>query len=242
MSEEQHVTGDEGPRPGEIKNLGHLDLTSMKSEEDLDRIKSIENVGSILVPESLMGRLAGIPMKNVGSTIPIPEGENVRLLTGQMKLTGEALANPGGEEDVLVVTGQLIITTPVERVGYRRLIISGQVIAPEGSEAALGAGVTRLTGQTVYYRGKPRFFVGNDRVGREFFELLDGPVTLIIAGNFVIERGVTRDLLREKVVQIVLAGNLKAPDELLPMVQVLAEEKAGNISSLDNEEEPEEED
>ena len=80
-------------------------------------------------------------------------------------------------------------------------------------------------------------FVGNDRVGREFFELLDGPVTLIIAGDFEIEEGVPRDLFREKVAKIVLAGNLRAPADLLPLVQVLAEEKAGNISSLDDEDE-----
>jgi hypothetical protein len=242
VSEGQNYSGeDTALAPGEIKNLGHLDLTSMKSPEELDRIKSIENVGAILVPEPLMGRLAGIPMKNVGSTIAIPEGENVRLMTGQIKLTGEALASPGSEEDVLVVTGQLLITTPVEHVGYRKMVVSGQVMAPEGSEAALGAGISRLTGQIVYYRGTPRLFVGNDRVGSEFFELLDGPVTLIIAGNFEIEEGVPHDLLREKVAKIVLAGNLRAPEELIPLVQVLTEEKAGNISALDDEGEEEDE-
>jgi hypothetical protein len=212
-----------------------LDLTAMKSPEELDRISSIENVGAILVPEPLMGRLAGIPMKNIGGMVPIPEGENVKVLTGQMKLAGEAFAEPG-ETDVLVVAGQLIITTPVERIGYRRLIVSGQVLAPEGSEVALAAGITRLSGQVVYYCGTPRLLMGDDRFRKAFFELLEEPVTLILMGNHVIEGGVPASLLREKVGQIVLFGNLKAPDELLPLVQVLATEKYGNIEPLENEE------
>lgn len=134
---------------------------------------------------------------------------------------------------VLVVAGQLLITTPVERVGYAGMIVAGQVYAPEGSEGALTAGITRLTGQVFYYSGKPRFFVGEDRFGQGFFEALDGPLSLILVGNFAIERGVVAELLKEKVAQILLAGNLRAPEELLPLVQVLAVEKAGTISALE---------
>jgi hypothetical protein len=141
---------------------------------------------------------------------------------------------------VLVVAGQLLVTTPVERVGYREMIVAGQVYAPEGSEGALTAGISRLTGQVFYYSGKPRFFVGEERFGRGFFEVLEGPMAMILVGEFAIERGVSADLLKEKVSQILLAGNLKAPQELLPLVQVLTVEKAGNISALEEGDEDEE--
>jgi hypothetical protein len=180
-----------------------------------------------------MSGLLRIPMKKVGATIPVPTGENLKLVTGQMKTAGEALAGAGGEEDVLVVAGQLLVTTPVERVGYGEMIVAGQVYAPEGSEAALTAGISRLTGQVFYYSGKLRFFVGEERFGRGFFEVLEGPMAMILVGEFTIERGVPADLLKEKVSQILLAGELRAPRELLPLVQVLTVEKAGEISALD---------
>ncbi|MBA3492508.1 MAG: hypothetical protein H0T55_10645 [Rubrobacteraceae bacterium] len=223
----------QGVASGEISDVGVLDLTGMGSTEELAGIEVIRRVGVVLVPEHLTSRLAAVPMEEVGVMVPVPTGENVRMVTGQMKTTGEALAHPGTEEDVLVVAGQLLITTPVERVGYAGMIVAGQVYAPEGSEGALTAGITRLTGQVFYYSGKPRFFVGEDRFGQGFFEALDGPLSLILVGNFAIERGVVAELLKEKVAQILLAGNLRAPEELLPLVQVLAVEKAGTISALE---------
>jgi hypothetical protein len=147
MAEGKGMVGGEGIGSGGISNVGLLDLTGMKSTEELAGIGSISRVGVVLVPESLMSGLLAVPMEKVGATVPVPTGEKVKLVTGQMKTTGEALADPGREEDVLVVAGQLLVTTPVERVGYSEMIIAGQVYAPEGSEGALTAGISRLTSQ-----------------------------------------------------------------------------------------------
>jgi hypothetical protein len=240
MAEGKGMVGGEGIGLGGISNVGILDLTGMKSTEELAGIGSISRVGVVLVPESLMSGLLAVPMEEVGAIVPVPTGENVKLVTGQMKTTGEALADAGREEDVLVVAGQLLVTTPVERVGYSEMIVAGQVYAPEGSEGALTAGISRLTGQVFYYSGKPRFFVGSERFGRGFFEMLEGPMAMILVGDFAIEPGVPADLLKEKVSQILLAGDLQAPQELLPLVQVLTVEKAGNISAFEEGDEDEE--
>ncbi len=45
----------------------------------------------------------------------------------------------------------LIVTSPVARVTYRQVIVIGLVLAPHGSESALGAGLTRVTGSLDYY-------------------------------------------------------------------------------------------
>jgi len=214
---------------GEVRRVGLLDLTGMKSPEDLAGITKIIRVGTILVPESLTQALAKIPMERVGAVVPIPEGENVRVHTGQIKMSGEALAHPKNEEDVLVVVGQLMITSPVEKVGYKGLVVIGQVLAPKGSEDALGAGINRLTGQTIYYPENARFFIGEDRFGKAFFEFLEGPMAMVLIGEFTIEPDVPTDLLREKVSEITLMGELKASKEMVPLLQVLATEKYGEI-------------
>jgi len=136
----------------EIRNVGMLDLTGLEAPDSLDGVVSITNVGVIIVPEPLLARLSRIPMRNVGTTIPVPPGARPRIFTGDSVLSGDALANPdGGPDDVLIVSGSLVITSPVTKVGYGQFIASGEVIAPEGSESALGAGLTRMSGDLSFY-------------------------------------------------------------------------------------------
>ena len=132
----------------EITNVGVLDLSAMESPEVLNNVRRITNVGVILAPKSLLEKLSTIPMVNVGTTIPVPTGAKIRAFTGSTVMSGEALANEGGDpEEVLLVTGSLAITSPVRKVGYAEAIVAGSVIAPEGSEAGLGAGLSRMTGE-----------------------------------------------------------------------------------------------
>jgi hypothetical protein len=95
-------------------------------------------------------------MRNVGATIPVPPGARPKVFSGATILSGEALANADGDQnDVLIVSGNLAITSPVTKVGYGTFIASGNVIAPEGSEAALGTGLTRMSGNLLYYPYTP---------------------------------------------------------------------------------------
>src|SRR3954447_3143506 len=136
----------------EITNVGVLDLSAMESPEVLNNVRRITNVGVILAPRNLLEKLSTIPMVNVGTTIPVPTGAKIRAFTGSTVMSGEALANEGGNpEEVLLVTGSLAITSPVRKVGYAEAIVAGSVIAPEGSEAGLGTGLSRMTGSVSYY-------------------------------------------------------------------------------------------
>jgi hypothetical protein len=269
---------------GAITDVDMLDLTPMTSPEDLAGITRISDVAIVLVPESLMPAAVGIPMDDVAMVIPVPDGVQVRKHTGSLVMGGEALAGPDAENAALIVVGTLILTSPVPKVTYRQVIVIGLVLAPHGSESALGAGLTRVTGsvdyypyaegqdvkvstgqlraggevlanptggpddvlvvagqlivtgpvtkvgyrrivvagqllaprdsqpvlgpvaivkgQLIWYTGKPRFFVGKERFGRSFFELLDQPLTLALVGRFEIDPDVPPELLREKVGEI----------------------------------------
>ncbi len=220
------------PMRGAIKQIGSLDLLGMIKEDDLADITSIENVGVILVPEPLVGKLMSIPMTQVGAVVPVPVGDNVKVISGQMRTTGDALANvEGNADDIMLIAGQVIFTTPVEKVGYKKLIIAGQILAPHGSEGALSAGLTRLAGQIVYYAPNTRLFFGDERLGAEFLALLDEPTNLCIFGNMTIEANVPPDLLKAKIKSIMLFGNISAPSLLVPMVQFLTTEKFGSIKA-----------
>jgi hypothetical protein len=295
---------------GVVENVPLLDLSHATWEEDLAGIDRIANVGAVVIPENLAHALARISMANVGSIVPVPPGAHVRVHTGAMTIGGDALADPGDNE-VLVVTGALIFTSPVTRIGYREVIVTGLVLAPKGSESAVGAGLTRVTGSVSYYRyaegqefrqlagsvrlsgdslanpggsaddvlmlagevtitspvprvgyqrvfysgqallprvseavlaplltgsgqlawytGQPRFLVGDESLSRAFFDLLDAPVALAVVGSVRIEDDVPFDLLRAKVTEITVIGELTVPRNLLPVVQVLTTERYGEV-------------
>jgi len=101
------------PMRREIRNVALLDLTGAASGELLDRITRIKNVAAILVPESLMARLTAIPMENVAATVPIPDGKRVKVMSGQVMLSGEALA--GSEDDDADDHATVRRTFPVSR-------------------------------------------------------------------------------------------------------------------------------
>src|SRR6187402_3090268 len=114
MTSEVNMDGEQSnSRSGHIMDVGMLDLTSAKTPEDLQYIRSIQDVGAILIPEHLAAVLAGVQMQDVGAIIPIPSGDHVDVITGQTKLTGESLA-AGDPETVLAIIGQVVVTTRVD--------------------------------------------------------------------------------------------------------------------------------
>jgi len=305
---------------GVIRDVAMLDLTPMTSAEDLAGITRISDVAIVLVPAPLMPAVVGIPMDDVAMVVPVPTGVEVRSHTGALVMGGEALADPDAEDAALIVTGTLILTSPVQRVTYRQVIVIGLVLAPHGSESALGAGLTRVTGsvdyypyaegqevkvstgqlraggevlanptggpddvlvvagqlivtgpvvkvgyrrvvvagqvlaprdsqavlgpvmivkgQLVWYTGEPRFFLGKERFGRSFFELVDQPLTLALVGSFQIDPDVPAALLREKVREITLLGKLIAPSQLVGVLQLLTTEKVGEITVAEDASQP----
>ncbi len=77
-----------------MKNVGVLNLKNI-TEEELDSMKPIKNVGVIIVPEHLMGKVSAKIKSNVGVTIPYKEGW--RLYSGHTEIDNsmlEALDEP----------------------------------------------------------------------------------------------------------------------------------------------------
>jgi hypothetical protein len=208
--------------------MGVLDLTTANTPEDLSGISAIEDVGVVLVPEHLMMALLRIPLREVDNIVPVPQGSRFKLLLGQTRLPGEALA-AGDAETICVIVGELFVTTSVAEVGYRGLWITGQLLAPRGSENAIGAKIASLRGQVLYYPPGARFLSGSATVSREFLELLPAPTPLVIVGTTAFADDVSGELLRSKVTEIILSGTIHAPAALVPLLRVLTVEMVGTI-------------
>ena len=303
------------PAGREIRDVALLDLTGADASTALDGVTRISHVATILVPESLLPKLSSIQLENVAATVPVPDGRRMKVWTGQITLSGEALSAKASKDEALVVAGQLILTSPVREVGYADLILMGQIIAPTGSETALGAGATRLSGQVLYYpyvdganvrtvfgstvsgealanvageptdillsvgnlvvtspiqrlgyqhvvatghvvvpRGtdsellsriipvggqlatytaQPKVFEGKDHFSADFFELFDEPITLVLDGKFSFDQDISRELLLQKLAGLVLDGKISAPRHLVPVLQARSIARDGKISADD---------
>lgn len=209
-----------GDLAGEIRNVPTLDLSQVNSPDDLGAISRIENVSMVLVARSLAGAIWRIPMENVGAIIPVPDGARISVHTGAITLGGDALADPG-DNDVLIVTGALIFTTPVTKVGYRELIVTGSVLAPTGSEAALGVALTRMTGGVDYftYAEGQRIdkLAGEIRVGGEYLTNPNGsPDDVLSVGGQLV---VTGQVSKVGYQRIFVGGVLVAPRDSRTVIE-----------------------
>jgi hypothetical protein len=229
-----HTPADEAGS-GVIENEGLLDLTGAKSPDDLAHIRSIRNVGMVLVPESLTAALSKIQQTNVGAIVPIPALGNgkLRVMSGQLKLAGDAFAGEENADDFVVLAGQIVFTSVVQTCRVRGLIIAGQLCAPQGSEVALGKATLRMSGQTIYFpaAAEPRILLGNQEFSELFFQSLSKPVVLVLIGNFDLTDDVTPASLHEKLAGLVIVGRLKCHAALKPIVQAICNECIGSIEA-----------
>ena len=216
---------------GQISKLGVLDLTSLQSVEELHGITSIEKVGVILIPEQFVAALHTIPMQEVGGIMPIPKDLKIRVYTGQIRLTGDALA-AGPEDTTLVIVGQCVICAPVTAIGYRDIRICGQILIPEGGEAVIQAKLSQLIGQTYAYPpGDVRMMVGEQAEwDAAFLSALPAPTTFVMIGSqLTVAKDITTALLVEKVRRLICVGcQLKAPQTVLPHIKALAPDHTGS--------------
>jgi hypothetical protein len=193
-------------------------------------------VGSVIAPkgsESALGPALTGCVGNV-SYYRYAEGQDVKVLTGQVQLSGAMLANPAGQaEDVLVAAGQVVVTGPVTKVGYARVVVAGQLVAPAAGRDQLEPWLD-THGQVLWYRSeRPRVLFGDTRLDADFFRLLDQPTSLVVLGDLTVAPGVSEDVLREKVSDIVLLGDVTAPAEVVPVLQMLAVDALGEIRTDD---------
>ena len=198
--------------------------------------KRIYVVGTVLAPrgsEAALGPALAGGTGGVSYYTPTA-GQDIKVLSGQVRLSGAMLANPAGQaDDMLIAAGKVVITGEVATVGYRQVIIAGQLAAPAASRDVVEPRV-QVQGQAAWYRGDdPRVFYDDTSLGPDFFRLLDHPATLVVLGDLTITAGVTEAMMREKITGISVFGDATAPPGLVGMLQALTTDAFGAIRASD---------
>lgn len=132
-----------------LRDQAVVDLHHLTSAEEFAAIGQIEDVALVIVPQSLAAAYLAIPASDVAATVYVPDEANVRTHTGMMQVPGDGI---GAGDDVLIVTGGLLITSPLTGPLPREIHVTGAVFAPYGSEKSLGPVLKTTTGSVTYYR------------------------------------------------------------------------------------------
>lgn len=206
-----------------IRDQPVLDLSHLTEPAQVAAISRIEDVALVLVPESLSAAYVTVPAERVEHTVYVPEGAKVRVHTGTVEVGGDGL---GAEDDVLVVMGVLVITTPVTGAVPRRIHVTGSVLAPRGSEQVLGRALAGGSGAVTYYpyaEGQQlRMFGGQVKLTSALLANSGGgPDDVLLAAGQVLVTGVVTAVGFR---MVLVTGQFIAPeasrDVLEPAVQV----------------------
>lgn len=221
---------------GPISSLALLDLRTMKRVEELKHITSISSVDVILLSDNFQGTLASIPMSSVDSIISLSENSRVNHMSGTFKLDGKFLEN--NDADVLLITGEMFITTPPKKIGYKNLIVTGNLFMPRGSENIVTPYLVQSSGQVIAYSPtQSKIFIGNENFDSNFFESLNHSISLVLIGNFKIDRGVSTKLFGEKVLDVICIGVLKVQNkEMVSLLNVLIADRVNALIEIEDNE------
>src|SRR5262249_16431714 len=133
----------------------------------------------------------------------------------------------------ILLGGQLVVNSPIERLGYQQVMAVGHLVVPAATQPEILGRMASLKGQRVEYTAPPRVFHGKDHFSAGFFALFEEPIPLVLDGSFSFDDDVTPEALRRAVAGIVLSGKIRAPRALLPMLQLLSIAREGKIEPLD---------
>jgi hypothetical protein len=137
---------EEKREEGIIRNAGVLDLKNA-TEEEIERIRGIENAGVIIVPEKFVGRISA-KARNVGVIIPYKEG--LRLYSGKSTINDETLK--GFEEPVSILNaGKLLIekkiTPELVMQKIKEIKNYGKIVVPKHAFGAIMSKITENHGK-----------------------------------------------------------------------------------------------
>lgn len=207
---------------GVISRRDLLDLSPLRTPDDLAHITAVDRVATVIVPESLAAAYARIPTSRVATTLYVPDGANVRVHTGMLVVGGDGV---GSADDVLIVIGLLIITSPITGPVPRQVRVVGSVLAPRGSEPALGPALAGGVGSVTYYRyvedQHVKVYSGQVRVsGTAFGHSNGGPSDVLVLAGQVVVSG-TIDEVRYG--QVLTAGQCVLPEAAQELLEPVLE-------------------
>ena len=226
-----------GPEDGILILLGQAIFTSPVTKVGY---KELRLAGQLFAPRGSEAALGGKLTQVAGQVIYYTAGPDVevRNVTGNERIDAgllEALPHP----IVLIATGNTTfaddVTPELLRAKIASMVLIGNTWAPRELAGAVKALAVERIGNTAIYPKGARMIDDEESLGPEDFEYLPDGGALAISGELTLEQGVTAEMVKAKIREIVLYGELRAPRALLPLLRSLTTERHGELVALEDE-------
>lgn len=211
-----------------IGNIGVLDLTQA-TEESIQGIERIGNVGVIRFKAESAHLLTRLDIGNIGKSVEVPRG--YRIFEGMLYLNADFLRQYGetgpqgeatAEAEYLFATGEVIIDPQLDeetfKAGMQRLHLkaSGEVYAPAHLAGAVTAALVREEGNTeihIFENEAPRFENGKLQLTNVYLESIALPLYLVVNGKVQFARDLDMELFKTKIDKICVNGKATLYEE-----------------------------
>lgn len=218
----------EGNNMARILNQASVDLRSF-TPEALKKIKSINNVHLIMLPENPTPEFteAYTSIKKTNIMTEINVSGNASVFNGMTNLTKDDLA-----KDSLVVCNGFTVLRDIPAEMNIRVIINGSLV--KSSDAFVEA--VKING-TIYKIDDDANIirpVAEIDFDRNFINNLKAKTVIISCGKIYIDNEVTEEMLSSKQVRFIAAGKIFAPRELHGYIQANSE-SVGKILTAEEE-------
>jgi hypothetical protein len=225
----------------EIKNVGVLNLKDM-SEEDIEEIPKIKNVGVIIAPKNHIGKLSAKPMENVGAIVPYEEG--MVVYAGSTVLTSNTLEHLD-KPIKIVQAGELTFANDVKENLILQKISSiknyGMIIVPKSAYGAVMSKCVENCGKVttsedykavedIQYDEDSVVYGGKTVLNADTLQQFEKPIKIVQTGKLVFADDLTKDLIIDKIESIKNYGKIIAPRQIFGTVMTKVRENHGKIS------------
>ncbi|MBB6051576.1 hypothetical protein [Armatimonas rosea] len=230
-----HLIGVPGPH---VENVGVLDLRTCTLEE-LSQLKSLRNIGTVLVSSAIRGGLSGVSSENVGSFIEADPDE--RLLVGPMlELDGLALeAMEEGQKLIVVGILWFTDTVTVEQVQKKlsRLRLTGILLAPQAVRGALLARIEHIGPIVTLPVGVKNVIkeIGQKTITAGYLRHVKDDNLYVNIGQTIFAEDVPLELVQQKISAYINIGQTVAPRGLLDYLDARCEANLGNFATPETE-------
>lgn len=195
---------------GKIKNIGVLDVRNI-DEELAQKVTEIKNVGILIESDNSQILLKDSSKINIGSTIKVESGLNVRVITqnGNMEVDRDYLE---GLLDPIIIlgNGKLTFDNDIDIQLFDdkiySVIVNGELYCPKKLAGVLQSkGI--VNGKLFRYNSDYNFLNNNINLTNRFLKGLNSNSKLAFKNLFIVEK-IDMDLFKKKILNIQVLDKL----------------------------------
>jgi hypothetical protein len=235
------VKGVPGPS---IEDVPVLDLRGVPASQ-VARIRSIKDVGVVLLDERNRGALSGASLEDVGATVVA--GPEARVMVEPIMEFSRAALEAMPPAQKLILVGVVLFKPDVQpalvRQKFASLNVTGVLVAPAGVRGAL-LGKMQVTGISATLpddAGPVAHSVGHNQITAGYLSRLPDRSVYINVGAVEIAPDVSEQLLAQKIGTYVNVGATIGPNPLLDRLKSISIANVGTFAQDDGDDDEDDE-